>query len=643
MVVAHGLWVSALGADPAAVGKSFTVGGRPRTLVGVLPAAAVWQRTEVFVPLELTEEERVGGFNFLAVAGRMRPGLTEADVMTAFRTLNAQLQASEPSQRATTAVPRSLLDRFYGRLRDRQTLLAWVSLFVTALACVNLCTLVLGRSASRLHELGIRQAVGASRAQLFTPLFSDLLMAAVPGLLLGWAFSMATRRLLDAFVPPDLQAFHVSSPVDFAVAMGAALLLALVGAAIPAILLPRIQTSTLLGGVRSSAGPGRQWIQKGLVVLQVGLAVTLLGSFALVYRSLQRLKAAPIGISAENRLLATLSLPARGPEEEARRRVEVAQTLERIRALPGVEAAGGTDLLPVVSGGGFTGNLSIPGRTEPAFAYFRGATDGYFEAAGIPLLEGRTFRAADVIDSPRVAIVSQSVARDYFPGQSVLGRTLPFSENPAIVGVVGDAQMDSITQAGSTQTVYLPGVPSVTASNRLDLVVNAGGTAKALLPELRRLLRAQWPDASLDRVGPLPEALEEGTAANATQVVLMGLLAALALLLTAAGIYSVLSRQVESRRQEMGIRLALGGQGFQIVALVLRQAMAVVGFGLVVGLGGAIAMGHIIRSQLFQVQPLDLSSHASALALLTASAFLACLVPALRASRTEPSETLRNP
>jgi ABC-type antimicrobial peptide transport system permease subunit len=173
--------------------------------------------------------------------------------------------------------------------------------------------------------------------------------------------------------------------------------------------------------------------------------------------------------------------------------------------------------------------------------------------------------------------------------------------------------------------------------------VNAGGTAKALLPELRRLLRAQWPDASLDRVGPLPEALEEGTAANATQVVLMGLLAALALLLTAAGIYSVLSRQVESRRQEMGIRLALGGQGFQIVALVLRQAMAVVGFGLVVGLGGAIAMGHIIRSQLFQVQPLDLSSHASALALLTASAFLACLVPALRASRTEPSETLRNP
>lgn len=642
MVASHRLWVSALGKDPAALGKSFRVGGHSRILVGVLPPGAVWLGTEVFVPLEATAAEKADPSSFLNVVGRMRPGLSESDVRTAFRTLNAQLQASDPAMRPISAVPRLLMDSFYGSdmTRGRQRLLAWVSLFVTILACVNLSTLVLGRSASRLRELGIRQAVGASRAQLFTPLLCDLLAAALPGLVLGWAFSVATGSLLDAFIPRDLRVFHAPALVDLAVAAGAALLLAFAGAVLPAFLLPRIRTFGLLGGTRTAGTPGVRWAQKGLVVMQVGLALTLLTSFGLVYRSLQSLKAAPIGILAENRLLATLSLPTASPAEESRRERDVAQILERIRALPGVAAAGTTNLLPVVSQGGYNGNMAIPGRTEPAFVSLRTATSGYFEAAGIPLIEGRAFRSSDMVDTPRVAIVSQSLARDYLPGQNVIGLMLPDGNaNYTIVGVVADAQLDrDLRRPGKNQTLYLPGATNI---SRLDLVVKVRGNPEAFLPDLRRALRAQWPDASLDRVRLLAEALDQGNEAEATQVVLMGLLAALALLLTVTGIYGVIGRQVEGRRREIGVRLALGGVGRHIVALVVSQAMRVVGIGLLVGVGGSLAMGRVLQNQLFQVGPSDPGSLVPALLLLALASFLACLIPALRAATVDPIVVLR--
>ena len=642
MVLSHKLWVSALGADPAVIGRSFVVDGHPRTVVGVLPPGAVWRGIEAFVPLLPTEDERNGRTaSFLLVAGRKRPGVTEADVMTAFDLLSSQLQASEASQQGITAVPRRLVDRFYGRLRDRQLLLAWASLFVTALACANLCILALGRSASRVHELGIRQALGAGRGRLFVPLFADLVVAAGPGLLLGWMFSTATTRLMDAFVPGDLQVFHQLALGDLAVATGVALLLAVVGATLPALLLPGLRTFGLLSGTRTSGSPARQWSQKGLVVVQVALAVTLLSGFGLVYRSLHALRTAPIGIRAENRILASLSLSARTPEESARVLRELAEVQEKIRALPGVETSGGTNLLPVASRGGFNGTLEVPGQAEPVFTYYRSATDGYFEAAGIPLVEGRTFRPADVVDDPQVLIVSRSFAEDYFPGQSVIGRTLPLrgrESAPTIVGVVADAQMDDIRQEGNTQTLYFPSI----GESSLDLVIKAAGGVDTLLPAVRGVLRAEWPDVSLDQVRPLSAALERGTAAEATQVVLVGLLAALALLLTVAGIYGVLSGQVTSRRKEMGIRLALGGQPGQILGLVLRQAMVVVGLGLVLGFGGAIGLGHAIRSQLFRITPLDAPSHLSMLLLLAAFAWMAAFLPARRASRIDPCETLRD-
>ena len=642
MVASHKLWVSALGKDPAVVGKAFRVAGRSRVLVGVLPLGAVWMGTEIFLPLEPTGEEKASAGSFLSLVGRMRPGVNEANVQSAIRTMNAQLQASDAAMRPISAVPRLLTEIFYGNdmIRGRQRLLAWISLFVTTLACLNLCILVLGRSASRLHELGIRQAVGASRAQLFTPLFCDLLVAALPGLLLGWALSAASGTLLDAFIPRDLRVFHAPSLVDLAVAAAAALLLALTGAVLPALLLPRIRTFGLLGGTRSSGAPGVQWTQKGLVVVQVGLALTLLSSFGLVYRSLQSLEAAPIGITAEHRLLATLSLPARSPEDEARREREVAQALERILALPGVTAAGTTNLLPVVSQGGYNGNVNIPGRAEPAFVSWRTATTGYFEAAGIPLLEGRAFRASDDPNNPQVLIVSQSVAKDYFPGQNVIGLSLPIGDSsPVIVGVVADARMDNdFRRPGKNQTLYFPGATNI---SRLDLVVKVNGNPRALLPDLRRVLRAQWPDTSLDRVQLLSEALSQGNESEATQVMLMGLLAVLALLLTVAGIYGVLSRQVERRRREMGIRLALGGVGREIVFLVASQAMRVVGIGLIAGVGGSLAMGRVLRSQLFQVSPSDPYSLVSALLLLAVASLLTCLVPAVRAAAVDRVVTLR--
>lgn len=640
MVISHKLWSSALGKDPGVIGKSFIVGDRSRTLIGILPITAVWLGREVFVPLEPDQGERAGNSNFLSATGRMRPGVSMADVQTAFRTMSAQLQTGVATERTITAVPKPLLQQFYGRFRERQNLLAWVALFTTVLACLNLCTLVLGRTASRLQELSIRQALGAGRAQLFLPLLSDLLLAAVPGVVLGWMFSQATARLLDAFVPGDFQAFHVASFQDAGVAVGAALCLVLAGTSIPALLLPRMRLSGILGGNRSSGGRARHWSQKGLVALQVGLALALLSGFALVYRSLQQLQDAPIGIAAQGRLLATLSLPARTPADAERLQREVGQVLDKIRALPGVEAAGATDLLPVVSGGGWNGRIAVPGLSEPVFTYTRGATDGYFEAAGIPLLQGRAFRSADLVQPPRVMIVSESFARDYFLGQSAIGRIIPDSQQDlTIIGVVGDARMDSVRQSGRYQTSYLPDITQVP---RLDLVVKTSGNPRVLLPEVRRILCAQWSNASLDQVKPLTEALELAFAAEPRRAtVLMGILAALALVLTLAGIYGVLNRQVLERRKEMGIRLALGERATGIVSRVVREAMLVVGMGLVAGACGALALGSVLRSQLYQVRPDDPRIHLIAVLVLAGAALLACLVPALRAASLDPARVLR--
>jgi predicted permease len=420
-VATRRLWSSALGADPSVIGKAFRVGGDSRTLIGVLPATVVWTGAEIFVPLEPTPDERdPTGWNFLSVGGRMRPGLTYADVQAAFRTLNAQMQSSVASERNQTAVPKPLLEAFYGRFRGRQQLLAWVALFVGVLACVNLCNLALGRTAARLQELGIRQALGASRRQLFLPVVSDLLLAAIPGIALGWVFSAGTGRLLEAFVPGDFRIFLGMSATDLVAGAAVALALSLIGAAIPALLIPRMHVSAILAGARASGGRAGRRTQRTLVAVQVGLALTLLSSFSLVWLSLRHLKAAPIGIAAESRVLATLSLPLRTPDEEARRASEIAQALEKIRALPGVKCAGGTDLLPVIAGGN-NGRVRIPGREQPAFSYFRGATDGYFECAGIPLLEGRTFRSADLAGSTAV-IVSQSFAARLLPARAVRHR-----------------------------------------------------------------------------------------------------------------------------------------------------------------------------------------------------------------------------
>lgn len=639
LVISHGLWKKALGADPMALGKSFTVGGHAHVLVGVLPPEAQWQGSEVFVPLRLADAPAPGGeSSFLYVFGRKRPGFTQAQESAILQTFTSQLQSVDPMWKVVKPELQPLTEFLYGGFRDQQKLLAWVALFVTALACVSLCTLVLGRCASRLQELGIRQALGATTTQLFMPLFSDLILAAIPATLVGWLFSLATTHLLGAFLPDDLRVFHGPSVLDVAIGMGAALLLAGLGAGLPALLLPRLRTMGILGGTRTSGGPVHRWSQKGLVALQVGLALTLLSSAALVGRSLQQLRVAPLGIATEGRLLATLSLPAQGEAGRTRRRLEVAQILEKLRALPGVEAVGATSLLPGVSGG-TTRSLDVPGRPEAVSTFWRGATDGYFETVGLPLVAGRTFRTSDMVETPLVAVISQSLAKDCFPGQSPLGRTFRMNDNSyTVIGVVGDARMNGARQMRRTQTTY---IPSAVAKPQLELVIKAP-QALALLPEIRKVLRAHWPEVPMDQLRTLEEAVGEGFASTERRTTLLGLLAGLALALTATGIFGVLSRQVQDRRREVGIRLAMGGTSHQVAALIVRQAMGVVLVGLVAGMGGALVMGRVMQNQLFQIKPADPIGNLAALFILAVTALLACLIPALRVAQVQPSTALRS-
>jgi predicted permease len=315
--------------------------------------------------------------------------------------------------------------------------------------------------------------------------------------------------------------------------------------------------------------------------------------------------------------------------------------LERIRSLPGVEAAGATDIIPILTGGGSNGNVRVPGRDEPVFSYFREASDGYFKAMGIPLLKGRVFEASDTKPPVSTIVVSASFARDYFAGEDPIGKTIDIggSIQASIVGVVGDANMDDVEQSTDMQTLYLPGRP---VRPECDLVVRVQGRPETYVPMVRQILRSQWRDVPLDQMDTFRSRLARLSRNTTTQTSLLGLLAGLALLLAAAGVYGVLSRDVAERRREIGIRMALGGTMQRVTLEILRYGALLVGVGLGLGAIGVLALGRIMASLLYRVSPTDPISILLAALLLAVAALLATLIPALHAARVDPAVALRN-
>lgn len=657
-VVSHRFWRRRLGADPAALGQPISLDGRDYTVVGVLPpdTGPLQEGREVFAVLQLEPPQRKGPF-FLRVLGRLAPGAQVTAARAELHAINRRLfpiwRASYPDATVSYGVE-SLHQHVVGDVGRPLLILLGAVAFVWLVASTNAASLLVARGTRRSRELAVRSALGASRRRLLRQLLAESTLLAAAGAVLGLAIAAAAVRLLStlgAELLPRAAEVAVSGPVLGLIAgltLGSLLLFGLV----PALQVTGSDFEQALqaGGRTATGGARSQRVRRALVASQLAVAVPLLAAAGLLMASFVKLQRVDPGFPSGN--LLTLALPL-AEDTYADRGVAGAfwrQAVERVAALPGVTAAGmGTGRPPAEYPEENNFNLldrpTPPEQTEPTCPWMTVDRE-YFRTLGVPLVRGRLFAESDRDDDAPVAIlVDQSWARRFYPGEEVVGRKLtsggcngPECTVLTVVGVVGDVKYTGLDDPGRG-VVYL--AQSQVPFRSGYLFVRTATDPFAVLPAIRSVLGEMDPALPVTQVATMEELLRDDLSSPRSYLALIGGFAAVALLLAVVGIYGVMSYYVEQHAREIGIRIAIGGEPGSVLRLMLGRGMRLAAVGIVVGLAGALALTRFMSGLLYQVSPTDGRTLASVLVLLGVTAFLACLLPARRAARVDPTATLR--
>ncbi len=664
LMLGHALWTSRFGGDPAVLGRVVTINGEPFTVIGVLPrefpflAAGAELAAPVAYEADPRRASRASGF--LRLIGRLRPGATLGKATEDLNALAAGLKAEHPDANANREGIRvsPLAEQVVGGYR-RVLLVLQASVGVVLLiACANLANLLLSRILARRGELALRSALGARRSDLVRRLLAEATVLALAGGALGLLLARAGIRALLALGPatlPRAAEIGLDLPV---LAFNLALSLA---AGIAIGLVPALQGSGrgfaegLQGAGRGGSGGRRNGrARAALVAAEVGLSLVLLVGAGLLLRTLHRLQSADPGFEPRNLLAVQLSLPKSRYGTPEAIHLYSERVTERLAGLPGVTRAAAASLNPLTN---WRANISflIDGsaevdRTKAPLANYRAAGPGYFRTLGVPLRAGREFDARDSARGVPVALVSETLARQRFPGASPIGARLKIDDTEAwrtveIVGVVGDVKHTGLDAEG-TADVYVPFAQtppdvSVWLANIFCVAVRTDGDPLRFVPAVRREIQALDRDVAAASIRPMEEALDASLADRRFQTRLLELFGAAALALALAGIYAVTSFGIVERTREIGVRLSLGAGRKRILGLLLRQALIPVGGGLLVGLAAALALARLLTGLLVGVPARDGATLAAATLLLAATALLASVVPALRATRIDPVRALR--
>jgi predicted permease len=671
VILGHGLWQERFAGDPEVVGREVRIDGLPHTVVGVMPAGFHFMDPEVrlWMPLAFTDEMKEPGArhsNNWAHVGRLVPGATleqlqgqvaaattaELDVIPQLRQILTDAGFRVRAERLSDALVRDV--------RGSLVLLWGGVALVLLIGAVNIANLVLVRTAGRARELATRFAVGAGRWRVAAQLITENVLLALAGGVLGIVLGQGLLRLFEA-AGLDRAVPGLDLAVDARVAglgLAAALALGVVIAIIPVVAIFRLQLVAVFrqDGRGGTSGRAAVWLRRGLVGGQVALATVLLVGAGLLLASFRKVLAVDPGFRPEGVLTASVSLPdARYSDDDARRSF-ASRLFERVRALPGMVAAGGTRTIPL--GGSYSdsvifaeGYVPAPGESVISPSY-NVISPGYFEAMRIPLLEGRTFDARDTAEAPRAIIVDQRLARKFWHGKSPLGNRMysPTSVEdlgpPAdqsryytVVGVVGEVRERALEYENErVGAYYFPMAQQ--PGTFFTLAVRTGGDPEALAEPLRRVVSELDPELPLFSVQTMEERVAGSVATRRSAMLLTLGFGALALFLAALGIYGVLAYTVSRRRREIGVRMALGSTTRRIFRLVMREGMALVLAGAAAGAAGAFALRRTIESQLYGVGPLAPGVLVPVALLLTAMAVVACLGPAWRATRVDPVAAL---
>ena len=668
--------------DPDIVGASLDIDGEAFTVVGVLSEGFSFPSAEeeIWTPLVIPPFEPGGiGLSFPAL-GRLRPGVSPEQAATEARTvLNADRSPSDPRPLLEAHVI-PLQEEMVSAYRPALVLLSAVTALVLAIACINVAGLFLAHGVARRRELAVRGALGAGRGRIMRQLLTESVALGVGGGALGLAAAALILRGAPALAPgavPRLDEVGVDGVV-LAFGAGLSVVAGLVFGAVPALSGSRLHLLRALGeGSVQAAGGFRTLsanrIRAALAVMQIALALVLLVGAGLLLRGFVRLVSVDPGYDAGNVLTAQVNHPDvdrrilsgefEVAEETARRFHDaLVERLARVESLPEVEAVGLSTALPFLSGGWPMWALAA-GRPVPASplewprARVRIASPGYFDVMRLRLRGGRAFTRLDESGSPRVAIVNETLERELFDGESAVGRRLRLpavggdlqagsgDELWEVVGVVADVEYEGLAAAGSSAAVYIPMRQSEASPfpfmNTPFISVRTNGNPLAVVPFLREAVAEVHPRAALDDVTTMEARLSSSVAQPRFQAVFVAGFGAVALLLAMLGVYGLLSYTVAQRRSEIGIRMALGAQTGHVLALVVRQGALLIAAGVGLGLLAAAASSRVLESFLFGVAPGDRLTFIVAPLVLIAVALVACWLPARRATRIDPLETLR--
>jgi putative ABC transport system permease protein len=656
-IISHGFWVRRFGAGTRVLDKEIWLNGEKYRVIGVMPRGFLFpsRSEEIWVPAQFTPERLANHHShFLQVVARLKQGTALETANANLATIAKEIEREHPDSNAKVgayAVP--LRSQLAGDTRPAIWMLLGAVSFVLLIACANVANLLLARAAGRQRELAMRLTLGASRTRVVRQMLTESVLLSLTAGFAGVILSVWCTRFLAGLIPDGISALS-GSGVNGRV-LGFAVALSIVTGGLFGIV-PALRTSQVdlvrslkQGGGQSGAGSGGRRLRDVLVVCEVALAIILLAGATLMIRSFENLYHLDAGFRTDHVLALRTPLSPKKYPDSATMNAFFSQVLSRVGSLPGVVAAGYTTWVPLTnSGGAMLISLENHPPLPPGqrlIPNVREISKDYIRAVGMRLIEGRLFEERDGADTQRVALVNQTMANRYWPGETVLGKRFTAGDPAApprwvtVVGIVGDVHQAGLDVPARPEW-YMP----FTQSDDFPpewLVVKTSVDPMSLAEPIRQQIWAADNEQSVAGMTPLEDLVDEALAPRRMQASLLGGFAGLALLLASLGIYAVLSFAVTERTQEIGVRLAMGAHPQAVLRMVITQGFKLFAIGTVLGLAAALALSRSLARLLYGVSAADPASFAGVTIVLAAVTFLACYVPARRAMRVDPMVALR--
>ncbi len=662
IVLSHRLWTARFGSDPKIIGQPVTLSGRSFTVVGVMPAGFQHPgigapNTDVWRPLTLDANQMRREARHLQALGRLKQGIELRQAQEGMTALARNLEQEYPNSNAGYGVSLvTLHETVTGDAKPALGLLLGAVAFVLLIACANVANLLLSRAAARQKEMAVRSALGAGRFRLVRQLLTESLLLSLLG---GGAGLLLARWGMDSIITLSADKLPRASQIAIdgrvlVFSLAITIFTGTIFGLAPSIQASRLnlQESLKAGGLTSAAVFRHFRLRNFLVISEVALALMLLVGAGLLIKSFYLLQRVDPGIDPNHVLTMRVALPASKYSQRERMVAFYRELVQRVEALPGALSAGVVSWLPV-SGQRMTTRLAIEGRPAPTSGEelatdYRVISPDYFRAVGAFLIKGRGLNERDSEQAPAVVVINEAMANRYWPREDPLGRRVSIEMGETgqpvsceVVGVIGDIKEFGLA-APSAPVIYGSHLQRLWAGvETRELVVRTASDPLNLVAAIRNEARAMDKEVPVYNVSAMDEILSGATAQPRFSLILLGLFAAVAFALAIAGLYAVMAYSVSQRTHEIGIRMALGAQGRDVVKLLLRQGLTPLLIGVAAGLAGAIAATRVMRTLLFEVSVTDPLIFASVPLLLAVVALLACWIPARRATKVDPLVALR--